>query len=106
VLSRRFLLNCHLAWSAWKPAAVHIYQARVLSGLGHELRLISQQFVTPNIKSNKNDRIDLRSRWPPVDAVRSTKIAGTTGATGCPPHPAEADLGPDAACEADTRPVS
>jgi len=32
--------------------------ARVLSELGHEVRLISPQFVTPYVKSNKNDRND------------------------------------------------
>ena len=31
------------------------YWARVLSGLGHEVRLISPRFVTPYVKSNKND---------------------------------------------------
>ena len=34
------------------------YWARVLSTLGHEVRLISPQFVTPYLKSNKNDRND------------------------------------------------
>lgn len=34
------------------------YWARVLSDLGHEVRLISPQFVTPYVKSNKNDRND------------------------------------------------
>lgn len=34
------------------------YWARVLSDLGHEIRLISPQFVTPYVKSNKNDRND------------------------------------------------
>jgi transposase len=34
------------------------YWARVLSGLGHEVRLISPQFVTPYVKSNKSDRND------------------------------------------------
>ena len=34
------------------------YWARVLTDLGHELRLISPQFVKPYIKSNKNDRND------------------------------------------------
>ena len=34
------------------------YWARVLSALGHEVRLISPQFVTPYVKSNKNDRND------------------------------------------------
>jgi transposase len=34
------------------------YWARVLSALGHEVRLISPQFVKPYVKSNKNDRND------------------------------------------------
>lgn len=34
------------------------YWARVLSDLGHGVRLISPQFVTPYVKSNKNDRND------------------------------------------------
>jgi len=34
------------------------YWAAVLTDLGHEVRLISPQFVTPYVKSNKNDRND------------------------------------------------
>lgn len=34
------------------------YWAKVLADLGHEVRLISPQFVTPYVKSNKNDRND------------------------------------------------
>jgi transposase len=34
------------------------YWARVLIDLGHDVRLISPQFVTPYVKSNKNDRND------------------------------------------------
>lgn len=34
------------------------YWARVLTDLGHDVRLISPQFVTPYVKSNKNDRND------------------------------------------------
>ena len=34
------------------------YWARILCGLGHEVRLISPQFVTPYVKSNKNDQND------------------------------------------------
>jgi transposase len=34
------------------------YWARALSELGHEVRLISPQFVKPYVKSNKNDRND------------------------------------------------
>src|SRR5215475_3447629 len=34
------------------------YWAFVLTELGHQVRLISPQFVTPYVKSNKNDRND------------------------------------------------
>lgn len=34
------------------------FWARVLKDLGHEVRLISPQFVKPYVKSNKNDRND------------------------------------------------
>src|ERR1700729_4020796 len=34
------------------------YWARVLTELGHQVQLISPQFVTPYVKSNKNDRND------------------------------------------------
>ncbi len=34
------------------------YWAKVFVDLGHEVRLISPQFVTPYVKSNKNDRND------------------------------------------------
>ena len=32
------------------------FWAKALSDLGHDVRLISPQFVTPYVKSNKNDR--------------------------------------------------
>ena len=34
------------------------YLANTFSALGHDVRLISPQFVTPYVKSNKNDRND------------------------------------------------
>jgi Transposase len=34
------------------------FWAKAISELGHEVRLISPQFVTPYVKSNKNDRND------------------------------------------------
>ena len=34
------------------------YWAKTLSEFGHDVRLISPQFVTPYVKSNKNDRND------------------------------------------------
>ena len=32
--------------------------ARLLAGYGHQIRLISPQFVRPFVKTNKNDFID------------------------------------------------
>jgi len=43
------------------------YWARVLSELGHEVRLISPQFVTPYVKSNKNDHNDAEAICEAVD---------------------------------------
>jgi transposase len=34
------------------------YWAKLLSEFGHEVRLVGPQFVTPYVKSNKNDRND------------------------------------------------
>jgi transposase len=36
---------------------------RVLSGLGHEIRLISAQFVRPFVKTNKTDAADAQAIW-------------------------------------------
>jgi hypothetical protein len=38
------------------------YWARVLTELGHTVRLMSPQFVAPYVKSNKNDRNDAEAR--------------------------------------------
>jgi transposase len=35
--------------------------AKAISDLGHDVRLINPQFVTPYVKSNKNDRNDARA---------------------------------------------
>jgi len=52
------------------------YWARVLSGFGHQVRLISPEFVAPYVKSNKNDRNDAEAiceaaamRFVPVKSV-------------------------------------
>ena len=42
---------------AWRPAAAPT-TGRVLSDLGHEVRLTSPQFATPYVKSNERDRND------------------------------------------------
>lgn len=49
------LPQCTIAMEACGGAN---YWAREFEKLGHEVRLISPQFVKPYVKSNKNDRID------------------------------------------------
>ena len=48
---------CRRAWLVWRVERAH-YWARMLTELGHQIRLVSPQFVTPYVKSNKNDRND------------------------------------------------
>jgi len=55
---RLFLPICRRVWSGWKLLTVLTNWARVLTELGHKVRLISPQFVAPYVKSNKNDRND------------------------------------------------
>ncbi len=55
------------------------YWARVLTDLGHEVRLISPQFVKPCVKSNKNDR---------NDAEAIGEAAGRPSMRFVPPKPA------------------
>lgn len=39
------------------------YWGRVLSGLGHQVRLIAAQFVKPFVKTNKTDAADAEAIW-------------------------------------------
>ena len=55
---QRFSQTCRRALSAWKPRTAHTFGRRRFLDLGHDVRLISPQFVTPYVKSNKNDRND------------------------------------------------
>ena len=56
------------------------YWVRVLTELGHEVRLVSPQFVTPYVKSNKNDRNDAeaslakRSVGPRCGSSRANRL--------------------------------
>ena len=69
------------------------FWARVLTGLGHEVRLISPQFVTPYVKSNKNDRNDAEAICEAVgranNALCATEISrsvgGASGSSNSPP---------------------
>lgn len=60
------------------------YWAKIFADLGHEVRLISPQFVTPYVKSNKNDRNDAEAiceaigrpsmRFVPVKSAEQLEI--------------------------------
>lgn len=60
------------------------YWAKIFTDLGHEVRLISPQFVTPYVKSNKNDRNDAEAiceaisrpsmRFVPVKSTQQLEI--------------------------------
>jgi transposase len=72
------------------------YWTRVLTECGHQVRLISPQFVTPYVKSNKNDRNDAeaiceavgrpsmrrRSRWTNWQCKPFIVFAGVWSRTG------------------------
>ncbi|AJZ57001.1 transposase family protein [Paraburkholderia fungorum] len=53
-----FLATCHSCTVVMEACAGSHFMARKLSSLGHEVKLISPQFVRPFVKSNKNDFID------------------------------------------------
>jgi transposase len=75
------------------------YSAKVLTDLGHQVRLIAPQFVTPYVKSNKNDRNDAEAiceaiipsgvnadtRWGFPKAEKSESMAAYLGerSDGC-----------------------
>jgi transposase len=53
-----FLANFQPATVVMEACAGAHYMARQLTGLGHQVKLISPQFVKPFVKANKNDFID------------------------------------------------
>jgi transposase len=48
---------------------------RVLKGLGHEVRLISAQFVRPFVKTNKTDAADAQAIWEAVQRPEMRFVA-------------------------------
>ena len=55
---RRFFANLPPCLVGMEASNGAHYWARLLTELGHKVRLISPQFVAPYVKSNKNDRND------------------------------------------------
>ena len=53
-----FLATFHACTIVMEACAGAHHMARLLTGYGHEVKLISPQFVRPFVKSNKNDFID------------------------------------------------
>ena len=53
-----FLATFHACTVVMEACAGAHHMARLLSGYGHQVKLISPQFVRPFVKSNKNDFID------------------------------------------------
>jgi transposase len=53
-----FLAKFHVCTIVMEACAGAHHMARLLTGYGHQVKLISPQFVRPFVKSNKNDFID------------------------------------------------
>jgi len=53
-----FFATCHACTVVMEACAGAHHMARLLTTFGHEVKLISPQFVSPFVKSNKNDFVD------------------------------------------------
>ena len=62
------------------------FWAKAISELGHDVRLISPQFVTPYVKSNKNDRNEAEAICEAVGRpnmrLRARQVRRTAGGAG------------------------
>ncbi|HFV6485074.1 TPA: transposase, partial [Escherichia coli] len=54
----QFLVTCPSSVVVMEACAGAHFMARHISDIGHDVKLISPQFVRPFVKSNKNDFID------------------------------------------------
>ena len=82
------------------------YRARVLTDLGHQVRLISPQFVAPYVKSNKSDRNDAEAICeavkPTVDALCSAEVSRTAGHPSAPSNSPAPGAKPDKTRQSDS----
>ncbi len=58
---KRFITNLKPCLIGMEACGGAHYWARLFRGMGHEVRLISPQFVKPYVKSNKNDAADAQA---------------------------------------------
>ena len=85
---QRFLANLPPCLVGMEASNGAHFWAKTLLDLGHDVRLISPQFVTPYVKSKKNDqgnrrRGDLRGSGPTQHALRARQVRRTaSGASG------------------------
>ena len=78
------------------------YRTRVLTEFGHQVRLISPQFVTPYVKSNKNDRNDAEAI---CEAVCRPSMRFVPPRTGSDPLIRSADFFPSMERDASSQPA-
>ena len=81
-----FLVNLPECLVGMEACSGANHLARVFSGYGHEVRLMSPQFVKPYVKSNKNDYLDAEAiceavqrptmRFVPIRSAESQDIQG------------------------------
>jgi len=61
-----FFTTCPTGLVAMEACGTAHYWGRRLAGCGHEIRLISAQFVRPFVKTNKSDAADAEAIWEAV----------------------------------------
>lgn len=81
-----FLVNLPACLVGMESCAGTHHLARVFTGYGHDVRLMSPQFVKPYVKSNKNDYLDAEAiceavqrptmRFVPIKSTESQDIQG------------------------------
>lgn len=58
-----FFATFHACTVVMEACAGAHHMARKLASFGHQVKLISPQFVRPFVKSNKNDFVDAEAIW-------------------------------------------
>ena len=83
---------------------------RALAGQGHEIRLMSPEYVRPYVKAQKNDDRDAEAiaeaASRPDHALRHAEVGGATRHADAPPRARQAGRRPDVADEPDPQPAA